>query len=283
MHSITSAEFLPFSKLPVELRRMIWDEAVLAPMEYQRFNAEIARHPDLNTSNKAQSLVLCLTPHDEFIQLTSTHRGLLGACHESRAIASESVIHELPINYLAPDGRGSFAVRFARVPFNPDGRVCISGLGPAFDAAGDGHGARSMNLRWACPREYLAEAMQCATIPEVKNLTIALDPARDLESKRLFMLGWDGVAFNNLALRMPKLETVALVDEGVLGERGHMDAEDFSWMHKPARVVRPAEDDDGWDYEMDEPSAVKIPWLQLWNDFRRAMSTYEAIKLFNTR
>ncbi|KAL1877960.1 hypothetical protein Daus18300_002314 [Diaporthe australafricana] len=283
MNSINPTEFSSFLKLPLELRMMIWVEALPTRLDYQRFKAEIARHPDSIDGRRPDSFVLCLSPHEDFLQLTSGLRGLLGACRESHAIASQNITHVLPINYLAPDGKGSFDVRFARVPFNADGQLCISGLGPAFHAAAEEDGARGMDLRWSCDSDILAEGIQCVTLPEVKHLTITRDPARDFESKRRFMLGWDDCAFNNLAVRMANLEEVALIDEGVLSERQHIDAETFNWMHQPATVVRPGEDDDGWDYEIDEPSAVKIPWMKLYDHFKSSLNTFEAINQFKSR
>lgn len=282
MNSIKPTEFSSFLKLPFELRTMIWGEVLPTRLDYQRFNAEIARHPNSIDGNP-ESFVLCLSPHEDYLQLTSGFRGLLGACRESNAIASQSITQDLPINYLAPDGRGYFEVRFARVPFNPDGQLCISGLGPAFHAAVGGDGARGIDLRWSCDADILAESIQCVTLAEVKHLTITLDPAKDFESKRRFMLGWDDRAFDNLAVRMPNLEKVALIDEGVLNERQLMDAEDFNWMHQPAVVVHPGEDDDGWDYEMDEPSKVRIPWMKLYDHFKSSLNTFEAINQFKNR
>ncbi|KAK7703468.1 hypothetical protein SLS64_009138 [Diaporthe eres] len=129
MTSIAPTEFPSFTVLPPELREIVWDEA-LPTLDIQRFNAEVAPHPKFPKSNKSEDLVLCLNPHDDFIQLTSGYVGLLGACRESRWAAVAKTKAFLPINYVARDTDGSSAVRFARVPFNPDGHLCIGSLGP---------------------------------------------------------------------------------------------------------------------------------------------------------
>ncbi|KAJ0121994.1 hypothetical protein J7T55_002505 [Diaporthe amygdali] len=282
MSSITPTEFLYFPKLPVELRRMVWDQALPATLDFQRFNAEIAHHPNCVKSNKSESLVLCLTPHDDFVHITSGYRGLLGACKESNTIASVEVPFHLPINYLAPDANGSLIVRFASVPFNPDGQLCISGLGPALHAASEGDGARGMDLRWSYWPDNLAEDIKCASFPKIKNLTIALDSAKDSESEWRFLRGWDDRAFHKMALRMINLETVALVDEEALDLRQKIDAETFNSMHKPAPVVRPSEDDDGWNHDLDEPSAVRIPWVKLYADLQFDFATFKFINRYKT-
>lgn len=272
-------EFLSFPKLPFELRQMVWDE-ILPTLDLQRFNAEIAPNPKSANSNKSEDLVLCLTPNEDFVQLTSGYMALLGACRESRWAAIAKIKCYLPINYIARDANGTLAVRSARVPFNPAGHFCISGLGPAFNDAAEGYGARGMELQAFHWSNNLAANIQCVTFNEIRNVIISLDSARDFESKYLFMRGWDDRAFDDMVKRMIKLETVALVDEGVLNERHEIQPRDFEWLHKPALVVHPSEDNDGWDYELDEPSSIRIPWLKLYSDFKSSLSTFSALKQF---
>jgi hypothetical protein len=279
INSTTPTEFLSFSKLPIELRQMVWNEA-LPTLDMQRFRAEIAPHPNSLPSNKSEDLVLCLTPHDDFVQLTSGYRGLLGACRESQWAVTDKIKYYLPINYIASHGNNSVAVRSARVPFNPDGQLCISGLRPALHNASDGFGARDMDLPAPYWPEDLAEEIQCTTLAGIKHLTIALDPPRISECSRMFMLGWCHRAFDILAKRMGQLETVALIDEGVLNERH---PKDFRWLHTPMPVVRPSEDGDGWDYDLDEPSTIKIPWMKLYYEFKSSLSTFLAIKKLRAR
>lgn len=270
-------EFLSFPKLPFELRQMVWDE-VLPTLDLQRFNAEIAPNPNYPNSKKSEDLVLCLTPNQDLVQLTSGYLGLLGACHESRWAAVSKIKCYLTINCITRDANGTLAVRSARVPFNPDGHLCISGLGPAFDDAAEGYGARGVELQASHWSKTLAENIQCVTFSEIRNLTISLDSPRNFESKYQLMRGWDDRVFDIMAKRMINLETVALVDEGVLNERHQIPPKDFEWLHKPALVVRPSEDNDGWDYELDEPSGVRVPWLKLYSDFKSSLGTFNAIK-----
>lgn len=278
MSSTAPTDFLSFPKLPPELREMVWDGA-LPSLDLQRFNAEIALHPDFPKSKKSEDLVLCLTPHDDFVQLTSGYVGLLGACRESRWAASARIKCNLPINYIARDADGLVAVRFARVPFNPDGHLCISGLGSALQDAKEGFGARGMDLSLYSPRPSLPQDMQCATFPEIKNLTITLDMSSRFEGYFLFLLAygcirWDHSVFDIIAKRMTKLDTVALVDECWMNERHHIDAKDFEWLHKPAPVVRRRGDDD------DESTTVKIPWRQLFREFKSSSTRFTALKEF---
>lgn len=280
MNSTTPTEFHRFPELPAELREMVWEEAMPGPLDLQRFNAEIAPHPDHRGSNRPDGLVLCLTPHDDFIWLTSGHRGLLGACRESRWIAAAKIKFYLPINYLARDANGSFAVRFAKVPFNPDGRLCISGLSPALHDAEEGRGARGMELQASHQARDLTRDIQCAAFPEVKNLTICLRWPKGYDKIHLFMLGWDERAFDRMAKKMDKLETVALADEGVLDDRHHMGTEDLERLHAPAPVTR---GDDCWDDELDEPADVEIPWSTLYRNFVSSICGFNALKQLRAR
>lgn len=273
INSTTPTEFFSFSTLPVELRQMVWNEA-LPILDIQRFTVEIAYHPDSPHSDEAGNLVLCLTPHEDFVQLTKGHLGLLGACYESRMAAIAKIPCNLPINYIALDGDGGPVVRFARVPFNPDGQLCISGLGVASFNASCGRGARGMDLRTSDLPQYLAAEIQCVTIPEIKNLTIALDPPMVYVRLSRFMRNFNKPIVDNLAMRMDKLQTVALIDEGVLNERHGICPNDFDWLHKRAPVVRPSDDDDGWNYEFDEQSIVGIPWLKLYEKLKFSMGSY---------
>lgn len=277
MASTTPTEFPSFPKLPPELREMVWDEAFQIPtLDIQRFNAEIALHPDSpKMSCEARDLVLCLNPNDDFVQLTSGLVGLLRACRESRWAASANIKGYLPINYIARDIGDSFVVRFARVPFNPDGRLCISGLGPAFNNATKGYGARGILLPSYYYPHGLTGTIQCPTFSEIKNLTITLDMPGDFEHLHLFLLGWNDRLFDNMAKRMHKLETVALVDEGVLNERHHIDVKEFEGLHKPAPVVRTRGENNG-----DKPSTAKVPWQQLYDDFTSNLFRFNALKEF---
>lgn len=279
MSSTAPAEFLFFPQLPPELREMVWNEA-LPNLDMQRFNAEIASHSDSPKSNKPEDLVLCLTPNDDFVQLTSGYVGLLGACRESRWAAIAGIKCYLPINYIARDTDGSVAVRFAKVPFNPDGNVCISGLGLAFHNAAEGNGARGTNLPSSYLPHALGEGIQCVTFPGIKNLTITLNMPGDFESIHFLLMGWNKCVFDNMVKRMNKLETVAMVDEDRMNERHQIEAKDFEWLHNPMRVVRPREDDDGWDYGQDEPSTVEIPWQQLFHDFAYKVDIFKALMEF---
>lgn len=280
MNSPTPTEFLYFPQLPVELREMIWDEA-LPTLDLQRFNAEIAPHPDSPESTKSEDLMLCLTPNDDFVQLTSGYVGLLGACRESRWAAMAKIKGYLPINYIARTADDAVAIRSAKVPYNPDGHLCISGLGPAFIAAAEGHGARGMKKlqkrHWPQP---LSEGIQCVTFPEIRNLTITLTMPEDFESVHLFLLGWDDRVFGNMVQRMPKVETVALVDEGVLNERRHIDAEEFEGLHRPVRVVRHRGDDDSLDDDADGLSNLEVPWRRIYTDYINRLSLFNAVKQF---
>lgn len=258
---------------------MVWDE-VLPTLNLQRFNAEIAPNPNFPHSKKSEHLVLCLTPNQDFVQLTSGYLGLLGACRESRRAVITKIKCYLPINYITRDANSTLAVRSARVPFNPYGHLCISGLGPAVESATEGYGARGMELQASHWPKALATNIQCITFTEIRNLTISLDSPRDSESKYLFMRGWDDRVFDIMAQRMFKLETVSLVDEGVLNGRHQIPPKDFEWLHKPAPVVHPSEDNDGWDYELDEPPKVQVPWLKLYSDFKFSLGTFNAIKQF---
>lgn len=278
MSSTAPTEFLPFPKLPPELRDMVWDEA-LPTLDLQRFNAEIAPHPDTPKSCKSKDLVLCLTPHEDFVQLTSGFVGLLSACRESRRAAITKIKCHLPINYIARDADGLVAVRFAKVPFNPDGHLCISGLGSALQDAKEGFGARGMDLSSYSSPYSLPRDIQCATFPAIKNLTITLDMSSKFEGFFLFLLAhgfirWDHSVFHIMAKRMTKLDTVALVDECWMNERHRIDAKDFEWLHKPAPVVRPRGDDD------DESTTVKIPWEKLFREFKSGSTRFTALKEF---
>lgn len=279
MDSGTPTEFLLFPDLPPELRQMVWDEA-LPTLGLQRFKAEIKPHPDSTIKcpakpfsgrgnltkffrdNSPKNFVLCLTPNDDFVQLTSGYRGLLGACHESRGAAMARIKCHLSIYYTARNADGSFTARSARVPFNPDGHICISDLVLSFDipkSYGDG------------AREHLAEFIQCPALNEMKNLVISVNLPRDSHKFVKFMLNWPYSAFENMARRMNKLETVAMVDERVLNDQHPPDAKGFVSLRNP-RVIR-ARDEGGdlnhW-HELDDTS-ISHPWLQLVDDFIKTL------------
>lgn len=277
MSSTAPTEFLSFPQLPLELREMVWDEA-LPTLDLQRFNAEIAPHPDCSKSNNPEDLVLCLTPNDDFVQLTSGYVGLLGACRESRRAAIVRIKGYLPIHYVAREADGSVAVRFAKVPYNPDGNFCISGLGPAFTAAADGYGARGMKLKALHWPQPLMETIQCASFPEVKNLSITLDLPADFESTYLFLLGKDDPSFADMLKSMTKLETVALVDEGWMNEWHRIDAKYREWLYNPYPVFRGRIGDNGVVYELDEDSTVHVRWRRLFEGFMARRDRFHALR-----
>jgi hypothetical protein len=277
--SHTTVEFSYFQKLPTELKQMVWNEA-LPTFDIHRFIAEVA--PQLEpTRSKPHGLVLCLKPTEDFIQLTSGYRGLLGACHESREVALTKMTARLPIEYLTSEDDGKFAIRSARVPFSPDGLVCISNLGPALHAVWNGHGARGIELNMGDWPEALAEDIQCVTFEDIKHLAITLNAARDYESAHLFMLGWSVTAFDTLAKRMAgfKLETMEVLDDDWLNERHHAHPWYFRWLHKRTPLLRPNDDeDDKWNDQFDKPPYVKVPWQKLYEDFRANRNAFRTIK-----
>lgn len=269
-------DFFLFPQLPPELRQMVWNEAIPSPiLDLQRFNAEIARKRHCSSG-----LVLCLTPNSDFIQLTRGHRGLLGACRDSRAAAIANTDYYLPINYIIRDSDGVPVVRPARVPFNPEGQLCISGLGPALHAASKGHGARGVDLdrRLIGGPEHIARTIECVSFSNIKNLIIALDPRRDGDSSREFLPGLGLCASNRLVRRMAVfgLETVELVDEGWLNERRHNHLALFKWWHNPAELLW--SENENWRLDYEKFAPVHIPWVGLYEDFKSNSRAFKAFK-----
>lgn len=276
MASDTPTDFLLFPRLPPELRQMVWDEA-LPTLGLQRFKAEIKPHPDSTIkwpadpfsrrgNRKAKSFlinipknfVLCLTPNDDFVQLTSGYRGLLGACHESRRAATARIKCHLSIYYTARNADGSFTARPARVPFNPDGHICISDLFLTFDI---------LRSYGACGR--LAEAIQCPAFHEMKNLVISVNWPEDAYKLARFTRKWTDRVFDIMARRMNKLETVALVEERVLKDRHPLDAKGFVSLRRP-RVIRAREEGGDLNQEPDDPSTID-QWLNLVHDYMQTL------------
>lgn len=273
----TPTEFLCFPRLPAELQQMVWHES-LPTLDLQRFNAEIARKPDRPAAQTSRELTLCLTPNDHFIQQTRGLVGLLGACYDSRAVAMGNIKARLPIQYIKQNQDGSISIRSARVPYNPDGQLCISGLGPALHfAAVEGLGARgtSVALTGQNRADLIANTIKCVTLPEIKNLAIALDPPRQFRGQLCIMFGWDFQSFTNLARRMAKhkLETVELIDDGWLDERHDNENHtlSFEWQHTPTSISR----------SITDPGVRPrghIPWSQLLDNFKANTDSYKAIK-----
>ncbi|KAG8160025.1 hypothetical protein KVR01_010662 [Diaporthe batatas] len=276
--STTPTEFHFFPKLSAELRRMVWDEA-LPTLNLQRFNAEIARQPAYPHSNRLGPLTLCLTPSDDFIQVTKGYVGLLGACYESREAAMNKIEAYLTIQYITQNQDGSISIRFAKVPYNPDGQVCISGLGPALHfAAEDGLGARgtAVGNPHKDKADFIAYSINCATITEVKHLAIALDPPRQFMGQHCDMFGWDFHSFDKFARRMArhKLETMELIDDGWLDER-HENKDHpvpFEWQHTRVPITR-VPTGNVWP-----PPRVQISWSQLIDGFLANSKTLKAVK-----
>lgn len=285
MNSTTPKEFPYFPKFPAELRKMVWDEA-LPTLDIQHFNAEITGHPDHPVARGSWDLVLCLTPNDDFVQLTKEYVGLLSACQESRAAAMDKIKGYLPIHYITQDQQdGSIMARSARVPYNPDGLVCISGLGPALHfAAEQGLGAQGTSI--VLPRknraEFIASTITCVTLPEIKNLAIALDPPAEFMGEHCVAFGWDWHSFSNLVRRMGrhnKLETIELVDNGWLENRHDNNNHpiSFEWLHKPTPITRT-------ELITDNPGSghwrpnVRTPWSRLLDDFRDNMDRLKAVR-----
>lgn len=272
MKSPTPTEFSPFPGLPIELRQMVWNEAVPNPtQDFQRLKAEIASQL-LNLNGRG--LVLCLTPHDEFVELTRDYLRLLGACRDSRAAALAKIDSWLPIHYIARDE----SVRFTRVPFNSDGQLCISGLCEALDLAAKGYDARGDQVHHEIigyRHMTIARGIQCVTLSKIKNLTIALDPPLDPWKSEEFMLGWSCAGFDTLARRMLQLKTMALVDECWLNERRDIDSASFEWVHKPTPFGRWNAIEASEIYEDGVPILVHEAWYKLYEDFESNMRAFE--------
>ncbi|POS81028.1 hypothetical protein DHEL01_v200601 [Diaporthe helianthi] len=273
----TPTDFLFFPFLPAWIRQMVWDEA-LPTLYIQRFNAEVARNQDHPLANGSGGLTLCLTPNDDFVQLTKGYVGLLGACQESRAAAQIKIEGYLPIQYIAQDQDGSISIRFAKVPYNPDGQVCISGISPAMHLASEGLGARGTSLAMARndPADVIAYNIRCVTIPEIKNLAIALDLPRGYVDERSIMSGWDFHCYNHLASRMAayKLETMELVEEGWLDERHDYEdhPEYFAYLHMPAPLLSSVA------VAPNVRPRVQMPWTRLLDDFMAKRTALRTIR-----
>lgn len=255
--------FTCFLKLPVELQKMVWESAAanLPVLDIQRFTAEITLTQPNPDSNGWSHPLLCFTPHADFVNVTSGHRGLLRACRESRQAARKQIDCLLPIHYLTTDATGSLVTRQASVPFNASGHFCISGLGEAIQDASEGRTARGSKLLDSHSAEYIIsqiQGLEQATSP-IKNLTIVLGRALNEFSREQYMLGWNDKIFDLIASRMPNLKTVSLTSEGVLNGRRHLDQQEFNRMH-PSVAVFPMEQR-WWEQRA-------VPWYTLWANWK---------------
>lgn len=262
-----------FPDLPIELQKMIWEEAAadLPVISIQRFNAEIVLSQKIvHTRNQPRPLLICCTPHADFINLTTGHRGLLRACRESRKAAQRQIDCLLPIHYPTKDATGMVIPQQAFVPFNPSGYFCISGLGRAILCASRGRGARGSRLLRSQSVEDVIWDIQCleaTTTSLIKNLTIALDPTR-VRSAQAYMVGWKERVLEKFASQMPNLKTVSLLSEAIINRRHHIDQIDFDRMHKTVSVVPENERAGG---------ETAVPWRTLWESWRRQQILYCAI------
>lgn len=254
---------------------MIWEDAAanLPVMSIQRFNAEIILSQQSSYAcNRPHSLLICFTPHADFINLTTGHRGLLRACRESRKAAQREIDCLLPIHYPATDATGMVIPRQAFIPFNPSGYFCISGLGRAVGDAAMGRGARGSRLLSSPWEESVIgdiQGLEPTTTSMIKNLTIALDPARPLGPwQTIYMRGWNVRVFEEFASKMPNLKTVSLLGEAIMNRRHHLDQVDFDRMHKTVSVI-PKNERAGWE--------TAVPWCTLWESWRRQQVLYYAI------
>lgn len=241
-----STAFTCFLKLPIELQKMVWESAAadLPVLDIQRFTAEITLTQSSADSKDWPRPLLCFTPHEDFIKVTSGHRGLLRACRESRQAARKQIHCLLPIHYLTTDAAGSVVTRQASVPFDPSGHFCVSGLGDAIQGASEGRGARGSKLLDPHSAEYITSQIQGLeqATSHIKNLTIVLGHALNKFYRGRYMLAWDGwdeEVFDLIVSRMPNLKTVSLISEGVLNRRHHFNQQEFNQMH-PSVAVPPA-------------------------------------------
>lgn len=258
-----STTFTYFLKLPIELQKMVWESAAadLPVLDIQRFTAEITLTQSSADSKDWPRPLLCFTPHEDFIKVTSGHRGLLRACRESRQAARKQIHCLLPIHYLTTDAAGSVVTRQASVPFDPSGHFCVSGLGDAIQDAREGRGARGSKFLDSHSAEYIIgqiQGLEQATSP-IKNLTIVLERPLNKFSRGKYMLGWDDKVFDLIASRMPNLKTASLISEGVLNRRHYLDQQEFSHMHPSVDVFPVGER--WWEQRA-------VPWYTLWEYWR---------------
>lgn len=276
--SKTCGDFASFPKLPLELQRMVWKEVArdLAHLDYQRFIFEIVQ--DSRADKGDDSITLCFRPHEDFINLTFGHRALLQACRESRWAAHEQIECYLPIQYLdmGTTATNALRIREAKVPFNPNGQFCISGLGPAIENASHATGARNLPL----PTRYGVEGvtqsirgLELATSGMVKNLTIALDWPDDPVRAHNFLLGWDLEAFDTIALGFTNLQAVAVIGEGVMNRRHHIEERAFKFMHKPLRV----------EHGKGSKQEVSINWRKLYNTWEYEHGMFQDVIRFKIK
>lgn len=216
MASTTPTTFTCFPKLPLELQKMIWEAAAanLPILDIQPFTAEITLTQRNADDDTPQCPLLCFTPHKDFIDLTTGHRGLLRACRESRKPAQKQIDCLLPIQYLTTDDTGSLVTRRASVPFDPSGYFWVSGLGLAVKAATEGRGARDSKLLHSYSAsdiitdiEILDEATSL-----IKNLVVDLEPQREFDN-RTDMIRCHYWAFDLVASNMPDTNAVGLSSE----------------------------------------------------------------------
>lgn len=213
MASTTPITFICFPKLPLELQKMIWEAAAadLPVLDIQRFTAEITLTQRNAHDDKPQRPLLCFTPHEDFIDLTTGHRGLLRACRESRKPAQKQSDCLLPIQYLTTDDTGSLVTRRASMPFNPSGGFWVGGLSLAVKAATEGRGARGSKLLHSHSAAYIithVEILDEAT-SLVKNLVIDLEPQSEFDDRR-DMIRWHYQACDLIASNMPNSNAVGL-------------------------------------------------------------------------
>lgn len=241
MASTTPTTFTCFPKLPLELQKMSWEAAAadLPVLDFQRFTAEITLTERNADSEKPQRLLLCFTPHADFINITTGHRGLLGACLESRKAAQKQIDCLLPIHYLTTDATGSLVPRQGSVPFNFSGHFCVSGLGLAIKEATEGRGARGSKLlhshRASCIVKKIQGREEVTSL--IKNLTIVLGSAQGEFDEGQYIFGADDMIFDLIASRMPKLKTVSLISDVILNRRNHLDQEDFNDLHQICNLI----------------------------------------------
>lgn len=259
MASTVSPTFTCFSRFPLELQDMVWEEAAadLPVLDIQRFTAEITMADQHTNSAGPQRPLLCFTPHADFIDSTAGHRALLRACRDSREAAQAQIDHLLPIHYLTTDATGSLVARQASVPFNSSGHFCVSGLCLAINEATKGREARCSALPHPHRADHIIQKMQGlgeATASLIENLTISMTPDRVRYKGR-----WDHdftdlcelEKVNHVATRMPNLRTASLICESVLNRRHSIDKRDFDRLH-PSLPVVPASD------------RLTVVWHKLW-------------------
>lgn len=237
MASTTPTTFTCFPNLPLELQKTIWEAAAadLPVLDVQRFTAEITLTERNADSDKPQRPLLCFTPHSDFIDVTSGHRGLLRACRESRKAAQKQIDCLLPIHYLTTDATGSLVTHQVCVPFDSSGYFCVSGLSLAIRQATEGRGARGSRLLHSHSFGNIRTEIEGLdeVISLTKKLTIVPDTAQSEFNPRRHMFEYK--AFQLVYSRMTNLKKVPVTTEVVPGRRRHLQQQDSDRMHQ--RVV----------------------------------------------